>query len=328
MDRGRGGRNDFFGGFGDPFGGFGDPFGGFGDHRSLASSFFGGRDPFDDPFFTRPFGGMFGSNMFGPSMIGQGGGFLGGGSPFHTGFIDNQQPSQGNNRSHGPIIEEILSGDEGDEQGEGVEEKKQNPRKHSRSSRDVPIVEEPDDGTQERRIRHMQNRNDFNRMHGIQPQTQSFSFQSSSVTYGGTNGAYYTSSTTRKMGDNGVMIEEKKEADTTTGKAEHRISKGIRDKGHTVTRKLNPDGKVDTMQTLHNLNENEIPGFEESWKGNAKKHLPGWNERNDVYGNIGSSSSSQHMQASRQGWALPSTEKPSVPNKTAPHKAYPSTGRG
>ncbi|PIA50014.1 hypothetical protein AQUCO_01300623v1 [Aquilegia coerulea] len=291
MDRGRGGRrDDFLGGFGDPFGGFGDQ-----THRSLASSFFGGRDPFDDPFFTRPFGGMFGSSMFGPSMIGQGPSFFGG----------------------------------GEEQGEeGGEEKKHNPRKHARSSRDVPYVEEPDDGTQERKIRHMQHRNDSNRMHGMQPQTQSFSFQSSSVTYGGTNGAYYNSSTTRKIGNNGVMIEEKKEADTTTGKAEHRISKGIRDKGHTVTRKLNPDGKVDTMQTLHNLNENELPGFEESWQGNAKKHLPGWNERNDVYGNIGPSSSSQQMQASRQGWALPSTEQPSVPNRKPPHRAYPSAGQG
>ncbi|PIA50013.1 hypothetical protein AQUCO_01300623v1 [Aquilegia coerulea] len=327
MDRGRGGRrDDFLGGFGDPFGGFGDQ-----THRSLASSFFGGRDPFDDPFFTRPFGGMFGSSMFGPSMIGQGPSFFGGGGlPFHTEFIDNQQQSlQGNNQSQGPIIEEILSGDEGEEQGEeGGEEKKHNPRKHARSSRDVPYVEEPDDGTQERKIRHMQHRNDSNRMHGMQPQTQSFSFQSSSVTYGGTNGAYYNSSTTRKIGNNGVMIEEKKEADTTTGKAEHRISKGIRDKGHTVTRKLNPDGKVDTMQTLHNLNENELPGFEESWQGNAKKHLPGWNERNDVYGNIGPSSSSQQMQASRQGWALPSTEQPSVPNRKPPHRAYPSAGQG
>lgn len=74
--------------------------------------------------------------------------------------------------------------------------------------------------------------------------------------------------------------------------------------GHSVTRKLNSDGKVDTMQTLHNLNEglfllpvtltqlhdfpcvssnradcymlDELAGFEKSWKGNSKAPLPGW----------------------------------------------------
>ncbi|KAI4981530.1 hypothetical protein ZWY2020_022022 [Hordeum vulgare] len=38
------------------------------------------------------------------------------------------------------------------------------------------------------------------------------------------------------------------------------------------------DGKVDSTQILHNLNEDELPGFEESWKGNAGQHLPGWNQ--------------------------------------------------
>lgn len=37
-----------------------------------------------------------------------------------------------------------------------------------------------------------------------QQQTSSYSFQSSTVTYGGLNGAYYTSSTTRKTGGDGV----------------------------------------------------------------------------------------------------------------------------
>ncbi|KAI5004350.1 hypothetical protein ZWY2020_031593 [Hordeum vulgare] len=48
--------------------------------------------------------------------------------------------------------------------------------------------------------------------------------------------------------------------------------------GHSVTRKLKSDGKVDSTQILHNLNEDELPGFEESWKGNAGQHLPGWNQ--------------------------------------------------
>jgi len=37
-----------------------------------------------------------------------------------------------------------------------------------------------------------------------QSSSQTFSFQSSKVTYGGQNGAYYTSSTTRIMGPDGV----------------------------------------------------------------------------------------------------------------------------
>lgn len=36
------------------------------------------------------------------------------------------------------------------------------------------------------------------------PQARTYSFQSSSVTYGGANGAYYTKSTTRRVGGDGV----------------------------------------------------------------------------------------------------------------------------
>ncbi|KAI6668332.1 hypothetical protein NL676_016185 [Syzygium grande] len=55
--------------------------------------------------------------------------------------------------------------------------------------------------------------------------------------------------------------------------------------GHAITRKLNSDGKVDTMQTLHNLNEGELPQFEQAWKKIARKHLPGWSEHFD--GHVG-----------------------------------------
>ena len=52
----------------------------------------------------------------------------------------------------------------------------------------------------------MQYGNGYNRMANMQPQPQarSFSFTSSSVTYGGANGAYYTSSTSRRAGSDGV----------------------------------------------------------------------------------------------------------------------------
>lgn len=263
---------------------------------------------------------MFGFNRtpFAPNLFDQ--------QPFNPNVIANHAHQISNNdHTRGVVIEEISS----EEDEEGGNARRENPRKHGRSGGE-PYVEEPDE--EERRIRHVnhnRNRNDNNWVQRSQPQTQarSFSFQSSTVTYGGANGAYYTSSTTRKMGDNGVMLEEKKEADTTTGKAEHRISKGIHDKGHTVMRKLNPDGKVDTMQTLHNLDQDELAGFHETWKGNARMHLPGWSEGNNVLENMGSSSSS--MPQLEGGWALPSTEQPHTPpNRATSQKTNISNWQG
>ncbi|XLU41587.1 hypothetical protein S245_036401, partial [Arachis hypogaea] len=80
---------------------------------------------------------------------------------------------------------------------------------------------------------------------GAEPQTQSFCFQSSTVRYGGANGTYYTSSTTRRTGSDGVTFEVAKEADSSIKEASHRVSKGIHGKGHSLTRKLNSDGRVD-----------------------------------------------------------------------------------
>ncbi|GFY86225.1 glycine-rich protein [Actinidia rufa] len=296
MQGNRGGGDPFFN-FGDPFAGLGG-FSGFAGQRSLASSFFGGRDPFDDPFFTRPFGGLFEPSIFRHT-----------GNPFMdahaSGYLEHQVPRP--NRSRGPIIEELNSDDER-EQEDKEEEEKDNPRKHSRSSKE-PYVEDPDDETEGRKSKQMQYMNDFSRVNYAhsRPQTHSFTFQSSSVSYGGVNGTHYTSSRTMRTGSDGVSIVSlsNKEADTASGQAAHRIFKGIHDKGHTVARKLNSDGRVDTMQTLHNLNEEELSGFEQVWNGNAK-HLPGWSEGL----NDGSGTSGQNGPASRGGWALPSTEHP------------------
>ncbi|OMO80874.1 hypothetical protein COLO4_23876 [Corchorus olitorius] len=297
MQGGRGGRDPFFdfGGFGG-FGGFG-AFGGNGP-RSMLSNFFGGRDPFDDPFFTRPFG-MFESSIFGP-----------GHSPFPdmhpSGFIEHQAPQPNSNRSRGPIIQELDSDDEK----EAEEEKRENPRKHRRSN-DEPYVEVPNDeaGQPDGRNMHLQFMNGSNSSYGRQqqqPQTRSFTFQSSTVTYGGANGAYYTSSKTRRTGSDGVTFEESREADSSTRQATHRVSRGLHDKGHSLTRNLNSDGRVDTMQTLHNLNEDQLSGFEEAWNVNARKHLPGWSGIS--HGSIGDGTRGQNGLASRGGWALPSTE--------------------
>ncbi|XP_030501250.2 uncharacterized protein LOC115716571 [Cannabis sativa] len=318
---GGGMRNSLFD-FNQPFPGFGGfgGFGGMGGHGSLFSSVFGGRDPFDDPFFSRPFGGgMLESNLFSPL-----------GNPFPQmppfGSIEQQAPEP--KRSRGPIIEEITSDDE--EEDNAGNEKYENPRK-LRKSGNEPYVEDPDDQVEENKRRHlqygnghsglnhsqMQAHNGFNHTqmqahNGFnhtqrQPQTHSFTFQSSSVTYGGANGAYYTKSKAMRTGSDGLTIEESKEADTVSRQASHKISRALHDKGHSVARKLNSDGKVDTMQTLHNLNEDELSGFEEAWNGKAKKHLPGWTGNFGAYGieNTGATSSGQD---GRRGWALPSSE--------------------
>ncbi|KAL9246790.1 hypothetical protein vseg_020283 [Gypsophila vaccaria] len=284
----------------DPFAGFG-AFNGFGGHRSLMSSFFGGRDPFDDPFFTQPFGGsMFEPSLFGPHV-----------SPFahapfahapfastpHAGFIEQQEPQP--NKRRGPVIEELSSDDEKTENG-GPSQTEDHPRKHSRLDKE-PIVEIPDD--EGGRNKHIQRRSEFsNRMTNAQPQSQFYTFQSSSVSYGGGDGAYYTKSMTRRAGSDGVAFEEFKEADSNTGQANHRISRGLHNKGHTLSRKLNPDGKVDTAQVLHNLNEGELDNFEQAWEGSSGRHFTGSRQRLEG-GHYGPGSSREQL-------ALPSAQHP------------------
>lgn len=292
MKKMQGGR-----GRGSPFFSFGDPFAGFEGMPTL----FGGRDPFDDPFFRRPFGGIFpsvpggspfmdmnplGSSLFGPRP-----------NPFmdeHAYRIHESRPSLPNN-SKGPIIEELTSDDE-NEQPDSEDSQKENSGKQ-------PYVEHPDDefeGRESRDSRLTQFGNDFSMMSTRSgPQAQSFTFQSSTVTYGGSNGAYYTSSATKRTGSDGLRFEEYKEADSVTGQAAHRLSRGIHDKGHTLSRNLKSDGQVDTMQVLHNINEDELGGLEEAWNGKARKHL---------HGLTGSSTHQGLGEPRRGGWALPSVE--------------------
>ncbi|KAK4414685.1 hypothetical protein Salat_2881500 [Sesamum alatum] len=231
----------------------GGPFvnsGDFGFRGSMFPSIFGGKDPFDDPFFSRPFGGLFGSDISssgGPANLQQ-----------HA------------NRSKGPVIEELDS----DAAGE-LEKKQENDAAWANKN---PLVEHPEDqdnghGKSNSKGREVSFNTNHNNVEGKRSHTRSASFQR--VTYGGINGAYYTATTTRTTGSDGVTLEESKQADSTTGQATHRISRGIQDKGHSVTRKLDSDGKVDTMQTLHNLNEDELVGFEQAWRGSADRHLHG-----------------------------------------------------
>ncbi|KAK9202458.1 hypothetical protein WN944_017669 [Citrus x changshan-huyou] len=265
MQRGREDRNDLFG-TGDPF----SIFRGFGSLRSMMPTPFGGGAPFDDLFFTRPFG--------------------------------SKEPITPNNNEKGLVIEELNSDHEGE-----MEELNSGDREmHSGSSKE-PSVEHPDDDVEEGKNDDVNYKTHQSKVQGTQPQARGFSFQTCKVTYGGVDGAYYTSSRTRRTGNDGVVLEESKEADRTTGQATHRISRGINDKGHSFTKKLNSDGKVDTLQTLHNLNEDELAGFEEAWKGNANKHY--WSEGFDMNRNAGSSQDEQKGRSAYGGWALPSSEK-------------------
>ncbi|GKA36215.1 hypothetical protein Tco_0722706 [Tanacetum coccineum] len=233
----------------------------FDSHRSMTSSIFGGRDPFDDPFFKRPFG-----SMFEPSI-------------FDTRSSFDDMPHLNARSSKGLVIEELDSDDEEDEGGF--------------TSGKGPLIEHPDDEEEVKKdVRVNENHNRFD---GTKPQSQSQSqsqnhFSFKKVTYGGINGVYYTATTSRKSGSDGVVLEDSKEADKTTGQATHRISKGIHDKGHSVTRKLGTDGKVDTVQTLHNLNEDELTGFEQAWEGNADRQFPGWNYQFNPFETAGSGS--------------------------------------
>lgn len=58
----------------------------------------------------------------------------------------------------------------------------------------------------DRRSKQAQIERYYGNMNRVNPQAQTFSFQSSTVTYGGANGAYYTSSSTRRMGGDGVSF--------------------------------------------------------------------------------------------------------------------------
>ncbi|XP_052193980.1 uncharacterized protein LOC127802301 isoform X2 [Diospyros lotus] len=178
------------------------------------SKLFGGRNPFDDPFFTRPFGAMFGT---------------------HT---------QSGHRSREVTIEEVDS--------DG------NPLNHSEPSKELAAknanIDDP-----------IENQNG----------KKSLSFQR--VSYGGLNGMYYTASVTKKTGDDGVFLMEIKEEDKTVGQTLDTVSRGIHDKGHSVTKKWTLDGNLDAVQTLHNLNEDELVGFEETWKSSSHNLPPDWN---------------------------------------------------
>ncbi|KAL2892421.1 Myeloid leukemia factor 1 [Bienertia sinuspersici] len=244
----------------DPF----DKFGGFGNVGGSGGSIFG-RNPFDDPFFTRPFGSMLHSN-----------------NTLHESPLV-APPS-------GPIIKELGSDDDYEEEMETNSEEGR-----GAGSANEPFVDHPDDEVNAERKEQANDKTDYNQAGSTK--AQSFKVHSCKVSYGGVDGVYYTSSATRRMGNDGMIMEDCKEADKRTGEATHRISRGLHDKGHSVSRKLKSDGKVNMSQTLHNLNEDELGSFEEAWKDKGGKQIPV----------TGTSGSGMDRMSDLGGYLLPST---------------------
>lgn len=319
-DRGDGRRGGMGGGgFGRNFGdfpSFPDPFAGFGlfsgggsgGGRSLVEDFFG-PDPFDDPFFRRPFGGLLtppGNSLFGSgSLFGSMRGHMGMGmgmgmgmlddDPFHRPsnevYIDQRpfNPPQPQGR-RGPVIEELPDDNEA-------------PAPESKPANTEPIIEQPDDeaipGDVENESRNISQQYQSSQ---VQPNytSQSFSYHRSTVS--GPGGVYYTSSSKRRVGPNGVMEAEHHEKDTSAGIENSGVARAIGDKMHAVCKKRNADGRENTHEMLHNLTEEEAVKFNERWETHAASSLPGSRNRSRMLeGNSSGSSSGPQLR-------LPSTE--------------------
>ncbi|KAL9272024.1 hypothetical protein AKJ16_DCAP24411 [Drosera capensis] len=277
----------------------GDPFGLFGGPEW--SSFTLGRDPFDDPFFTGRFQSMF---------------------PSSYSVAEGDSSSQLLPSPRKPLIQELNSDDDDmdveDLDGDGAGE----PKRRSSGFDKEPFVDHPDDDDVNLEKKHV---NEKKNNKADTTRSDSVKYRYCKVTYGGVDGAFYASTSTQRMGADGSLMEECKEADKTTGQATHRISRGIKDKniactyslhmisnakhsikidrhvvyheedycpefvvdfsvkGHSLTRKLKADGKVETMQTLHNLQEDDLTNFNEAWKGSTEKHMPTW----DLFSTLG-----------------------------------------
>lgn len=327
-DRGegrRGGMGGGGGGFGrnsgdfpsfpDPFAGFGliggGGFGGGGGGRSLVEEFFG-HDPFEDPFFRRPFGGLFGppgNSLFGSgSLLGpmRGNMGMGMGMSMGMGMLDDEPFSRPSNEvfidqrpfnsaqpqgRRGPVIEELPDDNEA-------------PASESKPASTEPIVEHPDEEAVsgddvEHESRNIRQQYQSSQIHPNYT-SQSFSYHRSTIS--GPRGVYYTSSSKRRVGPNGVMEAEHHEKDSSAGIENSGVARAIGDKMHAVCKKRNADGRENTLETLHNLTEEESVKFNETWETHAATSLPGSRSRSRMLEGNGSGSSS------RPQLRLPSTE--------------------
>ncbi|KAI5081796.1 hypothetical protein GOP47_0001539 [Adiantum capillus-veneris] len=149
----------------------------------------------------------------------------------------------------------------------------------SRRRAPSPIIEHPDDDVQLdswNQRRWMQMPNSANH-------EGAYTFSSSSVCYDGPKGAYYAATKTRRGGPQGVVEERFEEQDSTKNKHTKRMSRGLGNKGHSITfQKDTKTGKVDENEILHNLAEEEAHNFDRKWEQEAEKFLPGWKNDKDI----------------------------------------------
>ncbi|KAG6542351.1 hypothetical protein Mapa_016277 [Marchantia paleacea] len=273
---GRGNNMRGFGGGGGLFPGFPDPFAGFGGRPSFLSDMFDNDPFFSDPLFTRPFGSLFGNSgsLFGPS------GF------FSQGLFP---PQGGHQQGHGfqrqiPIEHRPFnSAPEGGRTGVHIEEV---PDDHDDggnagpTSNQEPIVEHPeDDDIKNTEITRYQPDPSARTSYSVSNARSTnspviYSYQSSSVTYGGANGPYYASHSSRRIGPDGVYEEEHQAKDIAAGKESHKILHGLGNKGRALTRKRNAEGREEKSETLHNLAQDEVQDFERKWEVRAEKSFP------------------------------------------------------
>lgn len=251
---------------------------GFRNRSSFFSDFFD-KDPFDDPFFTQPFGSMFASmnELFEPPQHRH--------SKRHFDSRLQEQPS-----SRGVVIEELLPDDH------------EEPEAARTRSHQEPIVEHPDDNA-------LQRNNSVGDGDVSKSFTQSYAF--SSVTYGGPQGTYYKSSAMRRAGANGLFEEIRDEKDSINGHETSRVLHGLGNKGHAVTLKKSAGGKEDYVETLHNITEEEKKGFDETWKKNAKKYLPGFGRSRGL-------TMLKSDSAEREGSEAHASSSPTKPRKHLP----------
>ncbi|CAA0842671.1 Unknown protein [Striga hermonthica] len=194
--------------------------GDFGFGGSTFTSVFGGNDPFHGPFFTSPFS-MFGSNTSSS------------GGPAN---FQHAQPK-------GPVIQELDSDDDDDDDVRVVN--KEGDVSDAADWRNKnPLVEHPEDqdndnGKSSSNGKEILCSTNNDKVAANKQQSGNSSYQR--VTYGGTNGAYYTATTSRRTGNDGVTVEESRQADKTTGRATHRISRGLQDKAREVEEKADWD---------------------------------------------------------------------------------------
>ncbi|CAL5321924.1 unnamed protein product [Camellia sinensis] len=71
--------------------------------------------------------------------------------------------------------------------------------------------------------------------------------------------------------------------------------------------KMYPKGRMSHhFREMHEgVVSDKLAGFEQSWKGNAERHLPSWDDGFNFHGTTGASSSGRRGWVSGSSWPLP-----------------------